>query len=325
MQAGIITFMGLTFTFMNGLNDSGSIVATAVSSRALSLRDALTLSALAHLVAPFLFGVAVADTIGHQVVAREAVAFHVVLAATSSAVSWCILTYRFGIPSSSSYALVGGLVGAALAEGGKGAVLLPGLEKVFISLVISPILGMICGYVLMWAAMYTAKGASPRVNVLFNRVQVLALLALALSHGANDSQKGMALIVMGLMAAGSLSEFSVPGWVVLACALGISSGTAFGAKRIIHTVGGRYYRVKPVHGFTAQFSSAAVILSASLLGGPVSSTEVISASVMGAGAAERVSKVRWSVAKDVAVAWLFTVPATAILAALAYKLFRVVL
>jgi len=322
LQAGLLTVMGLTFTFMNGFNDSGSIVATAVSSRALSLRDALALSAAAHLAAPFLFGIAVADTIGHQVVAREAVVFPVVLAATSSAVFWCILTYRLGIPSSSSYALVGGLVGAALAGNGREAVLLPGLGKVFISLVISPILGMICGYILMWVAMYTAKGASPRVNIFFNRAQVLALMALALSHGANDSQKGMALIVMGLMAAGKLREFSVPGWVVLTCALGISLGTAFGAKRIIRTVGGRYYRVMPVHGFTAQFSSAAVILSASLLGGPVSSTEVISASVMGAGAAERISKVRWSVAKDVVVAWFFTVPTTALLAALACLLFR---
>lgn len=324
IQAGLLTGIGLAFTFMNGFNDSGSIVAAAISSRALPLRYALLLSAVAHLAAPFLFGIAVADTIGHQVVAREAVTVPVVLAAASAAVSWCLITYRLGVPSSSSHALIGGLIGATAAGQGWRAILPSGLEKVFLALVLSPVLGMIGGYLLMWTAMYLAQRTTPKVNIFFNRAQISALLALALSHGTNDAQKGMGLIVMGLMAVGSLPEFSVPGWVVLACAFGISLGTAFGARRIIRTVGGRYYRVRPVHGFTAQCSSAIVILSAALLGGPVSSTEVISASIMGAGAAERISKVRWGVVREVVAAWVFTVPVTALTAALACRLFLLV-
>jgi len=324
VQTWLLTGIALAFTFMNGFNDSGSIVATVISSRALTPRYALFLSAVAHLAAPFLFGIAVADTIGHQVVAREAVTVPVVLAAASAAVLWCLITYRLGIPSSSSHALIGGLIGATAAGQGWRAILPSGLEKVFLALVLSPVLGMIGGYLLMWMAMYMAQRATPKVNIFFNRAQILALIALALSHGTNDAQKGMGLIVMGLMAVGSLREFSVPGWVVLACAFGISLGTAFGARRIIRTVGGKYYRVRPVHGFTAQCSSAIVILSAALLGGPVSSTEVISASIMGAGAAERISKVRWGVVREVVAAWVFTVPVTALVAALACRLFLLV-
>jgi len=317
---GTLIGVAALFDFLNGFHDSSNVVATIISSRAMSPRMALALSAVAHFCAPFLFGVAVATTIGHDVVDPTTITIGVILVALLSAIIWNLVTWFLGIPSSSSHALIGGIVGAASADFGLGKIKMAGLEKVLVALFLSPILGLLIGYLLMKLVLFLARGASPRINWLFKRLQIATSLALALSHGTNDAQKTMGIITMGLVTTGYLSHFTVPRWVILISALAISLGTAFGGWRIIRTLGGRIYRIRPIHGFTSQATSAAVILGAALLGGPVSTTQVVSSAIMGVGSAERLSKVRWGVAGNIFTAWIVTIPVTALMAALLCKL-----
>jgi len=310
--------MALGFDFLNGFHDSANIVATMISSRAMGPRRALLLSALAHFSAPFLFGVAVATTIGRDVVQPYASTIPVVLASLVAAIVWNLVTWLLGIPSSSSHALAGGLVGATVAGYGIEGVQISGLVKIFTALLLSPLLGLIGGYVLMKIVLFLARGASPRINRFFKRAQVFTASALALSHGTNDAQKTIGIITMGLVGAGLLDEFRVPLWVITASSGAIALGTAMGGWRIIRTLGGKFYKIRPVHSFTAQITSTAVTLGAALLGGPVSTTQVVSSAILGVGSAERLSKVRWGVAGNIALAWILTIPASALLAALAY-------
>jgi PiT family inorganic phosphate transporter len=308
----------LLFDFLNGFHDSSNIAATMISSRAVPPRVALLISAVAHFFAPFLFGVAVAKTVGHDIVASEAVTIPVILAASLSAIVWNIITWWLGIPSSSSHALIGGLVGAVGIGFGLQNIQPSGLSKVLIALFISPLLGLTVGFVVMKLVLFLARGASPRVSTLFKRLQWFTSLGLALSHGTNDAQKTMGIITMGLVATGHLSRFEVPGWVILLSATAIALGTASGGWRLIRTLGAGFYKIRPIHGFTSQLSSAAVIMGAALLGGPVSTTQVVSSSIMGVGSAERLSKVRWGVAGSIAIAWVVTIPVSAAMAALLY-------
>jgi len=316
----IILLIGvaLLYDFLNGFHDSSNVVATMISSRAVSPRVALLMSAVAHFSAPFLFGVAVARTIGHEVVAQEAVTVPVILAAALSAIVWNVITWWLGIPSSSSHALIGGLVGAVAVSFGLQSIQLTGLGKILMALFISPLLGLTAGYVIMKLVLFLVRGASPRVSTLFKRLQWITSLGLALSHGTNDAQKTMGIITMGLVAAGYLSRFEVPWWVILMSATAIALGTALGGWRIIRTLGAKFYKIRPIHGFTSQLTSATVIMGAALLGGPVSTTHVVSSSIIGVGSAERLSKVRWGVAGNIAVAWVVTIPASALMAALLY-------
>jgi len=311
----ILVVVALIFDFLNGFHDSSNIVATMISSRAMRPRSALLLSAAAEFCGPFLFGVAVATTVGHEVIVGQAVTMPVVLSALGSAIVWNVITWLLGIPSSSSHALIGGLVGAAVLEFGLAAIRVSGLLKVVVALFISPLLGLVIGYLIMKLVLFLAQGASPRINWLFKRAQVLTSLTLALGHGSNDAQKTIGIVTMGLVATGYLRTFAVPWWVILVCAGAISLGTMLGGWRIIRTLGGKFYKIRPVHGFTTQIASTAVILGAALLGGPVSTTQVVSSAIMGAGAAERLSKVRWQVVVDIALAWMLTIPATALMSA----------
>jgi len=308
----------LAFDFLNGFNDSANIVATMISSRAMSPRRALLFSAVAHLVAPFLFGVAVANTIGQGIVHAHANTTPVVLAALLAAIVWNLITALLGIPSSSSHALVGGLLGATIVGHGPEAIQLQGVVKIGAALLVSPLAGLLGGYALMRLVLFLARGASPRINWFFKRAQTLTALALALSHGTNDAQMTMGIITMGLVGAGALTQFHVPLWVTVVSAVAIALGTGLGSWRIIRTLGGKFYKVRPVHGFTAQRTSAIVILGTALLGGPVSATQVISSAILGVGSAERLNKVRWGVAGHILAAWLLTIPASGLLAALAY-------
>ncbi|HEC33529.1 MAG TPA: inorganic phosphate transporter [Chloroflexi bacterium] len=310
----------LLFDFLNGFHDSANTVATMISSRAMAPREALVLSAIAHFTGPFLFGTAVATTIGHEVVAEQAASMMVVLAALLAAIGWNVLTWLLAIPSSSSHALVGGLVGAAATGYGFQAILLPGLLKVLLILLISPIVGLISGYLLMKGVLFLARGATPRINIFFKRIQMVTALGLALSHGANDAQKTMGIIAMGLLARGVIPRFAVPTWVVAVCAAAMALGTVLGGWRIIRTLGGRFYRIRPIHSFTSQVASAGVILGAALVGGPVSTTHVVSTTILGVGSAERLSKVRWGIMGQIVTAWLLTIPASGLLAALCYML-----
>ncbi|MGH2592667.1 MAG: inorganic phosphate transporter [Anaerolineae bacterium] len=307
--------LALIFDFLNGFHDSSNIVATMISSRAIGPRFALLITAVAEAVGPFLFGVAVARTIGSEIVAETAVSMPVLMSALIAAIGWNVFTWLAGIPSSSSHALIGGIVGATIAGSGLNALEWIGLGKVVAALLISPPIGLLAGYLLMKMILFLARGATPRINVLFKRGQVATALALALSHGTNDAQKTMGIITLGLVISGALPAFDVPVWVIAISAGAIALGASLGGWRLIRTLGAKFYTIRPVHGFTAQVASATVILGAALLGGPVSTTQVVSSSILGVGSAERLSKVRWGVAQQIGVAWLLTIPMSALLAA----------
>ena len=310
-----VIVLALLFDFLNGIHDSSNVVATVISSRALSPRVALGMTALANFLGPFIFGVAVAETIGHEIVAAETINIQVLLAALASAIFWNLFTWYLGFPSSSSHALFGGFIGAVVIGAGWQAILLHGLEKILIALFLSPIVGFVIGFVILRIILLLSWKATPRVNVFFRRGQIITALALALSHGTNDAQKTMGIITLALVTGGYLKVFAVPVWVVILCAGMIALGTAVGGWKLIRTLGGKFYKIRPVDGFATQLASAAVIMGASLAGGPVSTTQVVSSAIMGVGAAERVNKVRWGVAQEIAMAWLLTIPATALAAA----------
>jgi PiT family inorganic phosphate transporter len=320
-----IILIALVFDYMNGFHDASNIVATMISSRAMSPRSALIISAVAHFVGPFVFGVAVATTIGQEVVNPAAITSAVIIAALSSAILWNLLTWYFGWPSSTSHALVGGLVGSVGLARGLETIRLAGLEKVLIALFVSPVLGLLFAYLVLKAIYFLARGATPRVNVLFKRMQLVTSLALALSHGTNDAQKTMGIIAMAMVTTGYVTEFQVPWWVIALSAGAIALGTATGGWRLIETLGARFYKIRPVHAFGSQLTSAGIILTAALLGGPVSTTQVVSSSILGAGSADRVSMVRWNVAREIAVAWLLTIPVSALIAAGLYLLVELVI
>jgi len=318
----LLIVLALTFDYLNGFHDSSNIVATIIASRALSGRAALAITAIAEFIGPFLFGVAVATTIGHEVLNDTQIELSVTMAALCAAIIWNLLTWYLGIPSSSSHALIGGLIGAAVLENGWEVVKLAGLVKVLTALAISPVVGFVGGFIVMRLVLFLARGASPNINVFFKRSQIVTAIALALSHGTNDAQKTMGVITLGLVSAGVLDSFQVPLWVIFLSALAIALGTWTGGWRLIKTLGSKFFKVRPVHGFNTQVTSAGVILSAALLGGPVSTTQVVSSAIMGIGSAERLSKVRWGTAGQIVIAWLTTIPVAAILAAIFAAILR---
>jgi inorganic phosphate transporter, PiT family len=312
----------LIYDFINGFIDASNIVATVISSRALAPRTALYMTAAAEFVAPFIFGVAVATTIGKGLIDPNVISINVVMAGVMAAITWNLFTWWIGIPSSSSHALVGGLLGAAIMSSGFQVVQLSGLLLVLTALFVSPPLGLLVSYIFMNVSLFIFQKATRKINTLFRRIQILTSLSLALSHGTNDAQKTMGIITLGLVASGYQETFHVPLWVITISAAAIALGAAFGGWRLIRTLGGRIYKIRPVHAFTSQAASAGVVLGAALLGGPVSTTQVVSGAIMGAGAAERIKMVRWQVAQHMLITWLLTIPASAILSALVYMLIR---
>ncbi len=316
----VMIVLSVIFDFLNGIHDSSNIVATMIASRAFSPRVALGITAVAHFVAPYIFGVAVATTIGHEVVAAEAITITVLISALASAILWNVLTWALGIPSSSSHALVGGLMGAVSAAVGLRAIEWRGMEKILIALFLSPVLGLFLGYIFTKIVFFLARGATPKINTFFRRSQIISAIALALSHGTNDAQKTMGIITLGLVIEGAIPRFEVPLWVITISAGAIALGTAFGGWKLIKTLGSKFYKIRPVHGFSAQMTSAAVILGASMVGGPVSTTQVVSSAIMGVGSADRIKMVRWGVAKEIMIAWIVTIPSTALVAAGLYWL-----
>jgi PiT family inorganic phosphate transporter len=276
---------------------------------------ALVTTALAEFSGPFIFGVALAETIGNEVVTPTSVTLEVIMAALLAAILWNLITWYFGLPSSSSHALIGGFVGAIVTGTGWNAIHIQGMTKVLVGLFTSPFIGFIFGFVIFKIVTVTCWSATPKVNGFFKRSQILTGLALALSHGANDAQKTMGVITMALVTGGYLSDFKVPVWVIALCAGMIALGTYMGGWRLIRTLGAKFYRIRPIDGFGSQLASAAVILGNSLLGWPVSTTQVVSSSILGVGASDRANKVRWGVAGDILTAWLLTIPATALVAA----------
>jgi PiT family inorganic phosphate transporter len=313
----VLLVLALIFDFLNGLHDSSNVVATVISSHALHPRVALLLAAVFEFLGPFLFGTAVAVTIGKQLLPVDKIGSDEIIAALIAAVVWNLITWYIGLPSSSSHALVGGLLGASILAHGFDIVQMPGLIKILAALLISPPLGLLMGFIIMRFTLFAARKSSPKINTFFRRFQVVTLAGLALSHGSNDAQKTIGVITLGLVASGHQSSFHVQPWVVVLSASAIALGTSLGGWRLIRTLGSRIFRIRPVHGFTSQVAGATVILGAALVGGPVSTTQVMSSAITGVGAAERMSMVRWGVMKDMVIAWMLTIPITAALAALA--------
>jgi PiT family inorganic phosphate transporter len=314
--------VALAFDFTNGFHDTANAVATTVGTRALPPRVAIAGSAILNLLGAIvttqLLDAKVANTIGDLVAPAEGVALSMIITALFGAIAWNLITWRAGLPSSSSHALIGGLIGMGLAAYGVEAVVWAKVYPVFITLVTSPVVGFFIAYVVAVLLLNLLRRARPgRANGVFRKLQLFSGGFVSFSHGANDAQKTMAIITLALLSSGYLSEFVVPTWVVLAAALAIGLGTWAGGWRIIRTMSSRIIRMEPVDGFSAETVGAAVIQAATSWGLPVSTTHVVSGSVMGAGATRRFSAVRWGVARRIVWAWIFTIPASASLAALA--------
>jgi PiT family inorganic phosphate transporter len=318
----LLAILGLAvgFDYINGFHDTANAIATSVSTRALKPQWAIAMSAVANFGGALLTGTAVAKTVGAGLIAGSVEGQSVVAAALIGAIFWNLFTWRLGIPSSSSHALIGGLLGAAAAAAGPGSWNLAGVrDKVIVPLISSPIIGFVLGLLLMVIIFNVFKRAHPKtMNDRFRRLQVLSAAYMAFSHGSNDAQKTMGVMTFALLQAGVLSEFKVPIWVIFLAAGAISLGTAAGGWRIIKTMGTRVVKLDPVHGFAAETTAATIIFGASQLGMPVSTTHVISSAIMGTGASDRFNAVRWGVARQIGIAWVLTIPASGIVAALAY-------
>src|SRR5215208_4918344 len=319
--------VALFFDFTNGFHDTANAIGTAIGTRALPPRLAVGLSAGLNLggaiITTQFLHAEVANTVGSLVAPAGAVAMSMLIAVLFGAITWNLFTWRAGLPSSSSHALIGALIGMGLAVYGVDAVQWGEVYPVFIALITSPIAGLFIAYVVTLVLINLLRRASPsQANNAFRRLQLFSSSFVAFSHGANDAQKTMAIITLALFSSGYLSKFAVPTWVALAAALAIGLGTWAGGWRIIRTMGTRIVRMQPVDGFAAQTVAAAVIQLATAWGLPVSTTQVVSGAVMGAGATRRFSAVRWGVARRIVWAWIFTIPASALLAALAALLVR---
>jgi inorganic phosphate transporter, PiT family len=330
----LVIIAALVFDYINGFHDAANAVATVVSTGVLPLRTAVLIAGLLNFAGAFL-GTAVAKTIGGDILDAANVTQVLVLSALMGAIVWNLITWYFGIPSSSSHALIGGLVGAGIAKAGVAAIHAQGVTKVVKALILSPIIGFAFGFLVMVLVIWIVRRARPNiVNRVFRRLQLVSALFMAFSHGSNDAQKSMGVVTMALVAYSAIhpdvqgtflfvaknaeGKFDVPYWVIVACALAMGFGTAAGGVRIIKTMGAKIIDLKPIHGFCAETSAAATILGASFLGVPVSTTHVISSCIMGVGASQRVSAVRWGVTFKILWAWVLTIPLSATVAGLTY-------
>ena len=329
----------LVFDYTNGFHDAANIVATVIASRAMSPTQAVVLVGLFEFLGPLLGGTAVANTIGTAVTldgVAPALALSILLCGLAGAIVWNLGTWYFGIPSSSSHALVGGLAGAVVVAVGSDHVVwgfgellrtghVTGIVKVLAALLLSPLIGFWAGFVIHRLLTALLMAANPAANSRLRSAQFVTAAGLAFSHGANDAQKSMGILTLVLLLGGFIPSFAVPFWVMLACSCSITLGILSGGWRIVRTLGFAIYRVRPVHALGSQLASAAVILAASLGGAPVSTTHVVATSIMGIGASERPRAVRWAKAKDIALTWLITIPGAAIVAIQAYALMNLFL
>jgi len=311
----LVIILAVGFDFMNGFHDAANAIATSVSTRVLSPKQAIMMAAVLNLLGA-LTGTAVAKTVGSGIVDPAAVNQFTIIAALASAIIWDVLTWLVSLPTSSSHALIASIVGAGIATaGGVNILKWGGIEKVLVALIFSPLIGFIVGLGLMVGLMWLLRKTPPSVvTKRFKKWQILSAAFMAYSHGRNDAQKTMGIITMALVAAGRLDSFNVPLWVILVCGLTMAAGTAGGGWRIIRTLGMKLAHLKPVHGFAAETAAATVIEGASVLGLPLSTTHVISSTIMGVGASKRFSAVKWGVGSSIVVAWVLTLPACAALA-----------
>ncbi|HSQ77617.1 MAG TPA: inorganic phosphate transporter [Nitrospirota bacterium] len=306
----LIIILAVFFDIANGWHDCANAIATVVSTKVMSPMQAVVLAAGMNILGAFL-STAVAKTIGTGIVDPMAVTDIVIISALLSAILWNIITILLGLPVSSSHALFGGIAGAAMAHGGAGILNVGGIIKILTSLLISPIMGIVFGYLFMKLILRLFGQLSPGViSKYFGRLQIVSSSFMAFGHGSNDAQKSLGIITMALMSGGALPQGSdVPKWVILICALAMGFGTLFGGWKIIKTLGVKMLKLEPIHGFAAETSSAAIIIASSHLGMPVSTTHVVSAAILGVGATKRLSAVRWGIAGKIVMAWVLTLPA----------------
>jgi len=317
----LVVAFALLFDFTNGWHDSANAVATVISTRVMAPMTAIVMAAILNFAGAFL-STAVAKTIGGDIVDPHRVTQLLTLAALISAIVWNTFTVQVGMPVSSSHAIVGGVIGAAVAQSGFAILKGKGILKIVESFLVSPILGFAIGFFVIWLVLALfARSVPSRVNSFFGRAQMVSAGFMALSHGSNDAQKSMGIVTLALFSAGKLSKIDVPTWVVGACALAMGIGTAAGGRKVIRTLGMKMIHLRPYQGFAAETSASAVILTASHFGLPVSTTHVISSAIMGVGAQKGVSAVRWGVARNILLAWTFTLPLTAGVAWLLMKVF----
>ena len=321
-----IILVALTFDFLNGFHDAANSIATVVSTRVLSPQKAVAWAAFFNFVAAFVLGTHVAKTIGKGMIDLSVVTNGVILGGLLGAIAWDLITWYFGLPTSSSHALIGGYAGAAIAKAGTGAILVSGWTKTLVFIVLAPLIGMAMGFLLMTAIRTFFANATPGgIDRVFRRLQLVSAALYSLGHGGNDAQKTMGIIAGVLVTSGYLATFEIPIWVVLAAHAAIALGTLSGGWRIVHTMGSRVTKLQPVGGFAAETSGAATLFLATGLGIPVSTTHTITGAIIGVGATRRLSAVRWGVATRIVWAWVLTIPCSAAIAALSYWLVRAVI
>ncbi len=321
----VLVLVALAFDFMNGFHDAANAIATVVSTRVLKPHQAVLLAAFFNFAALFVFHLSVAATVGKGIIDAAVVDHYVVFGALAGAIAWNIITWYYGIPSSSSHALIGGLVGAAVAKAGIWALIAPGLLKTVAFIVISPLLGFILAAALLVAVSWIFARSTPaRVDKWFRRTQIVTCSLYSLGHGGNDAQKTVGIIWMLLIAAGmtSATDAAPPAWVVIACYFTIALGTAFGGWRIVKTMGQRITKLKPYNAVCAELSGSAALFYATALGIPVSTTHTITGAIVGVGSTQSLSAVRWGVAGNLVLAWVLTIPCSAFMAAIAWWLGR---
>jgi PiT family inorganic phosphate transporter len=315
----LLVLLALAFDFMNGFHDAANSIATVVSTGVLKPWQAVIWAAFFNVLAWGVFHLSVASTVGKGIVDPSAVDSRVIFGALVGAISWNLITWYYGIPSSSSHALIGGLVGAALVKGGPAPLLWPGILKTAAFIFISPLLGVLLGALIMLMLSWILFRQSPRrVDRWFRRLQLLSSASYSLGHGGNDAQKTMGIIWLLLIANGLTTEESLPTWVVMSCFFAIGMGTMFGGWRIVKTMGQRITKLKPVGGFAAECAGSITLFTATYFGIPVSTTHTITGAIIGVGTARGSSAVRWAVAGNIVIAWLVTIPASAAIAALAW-------
>lgn len=314
-----VIVLALLFDFINGFHDSANAIATAVSTRALPPNTAVMMAAILNF-AGAMISTGVAKTIGGDIVSdTHIVDEKVIIAALFGAIVWNLVTWWFAMPSSSSHALIGGMIGAVMVSIGSSGLNFNGIGKIVVSLIASPVVAWFTGIVIMNILFQLFGSMNPHtVNNRFRKMQILSAASMAFSHGSNDAQKSMGIITLALFSGGFIAEFEVPMYVKVLCAAAMALGTAFGGQRIIKTIGGKIFKLEPISGFAADLNSSLVVFSATLLHLPVSTTHVVSGSIMGVGTAKRVNAVHWGVAQQMVMAWVMTIPCTAIMGALAY-------
>ena len=318
-----IVAIALTFDFVNGFHDAANSLATVVATRVLTPAKAVLLAAFFNFVAAFFLGTSVAATIGRGFVNTQIVTPHVILAGLVGAITWNLLTWYLRLPVSSSHGLIGGYAGAAVAKAGLGGLVVGKWPSTLAFIVVAPIIGLTLGYALMIIVYWCFRRFSPaRMDHWFRHLQILSASLLSCAHGTNDAQKSMGIIAAVLFASGLQDSFHVPGWVIFSCAAAMGLGTLSGGWRVVHTMGTRLTRLRPRSGFCAETGAAASILFATWLGLPVSTTHVVTGAIAGVGSIQRVRAVRWTVATDILIAWVLTIPAAAIVAAIAFFVIR---